>query len=444
MPSSLSVTTESLPKSQVGMTIEVPAETVDATYEKVLNRLASKAKLEGFRPGRAPRALVEARLGPAALREEVVETIVPEVIREALAEKSISPIDNPDVEVLELERGRPARLKATVTVMPEVTLGDATALDVATPSVEVTDEMIERRLDDVREPMAEITPVDREARIGDIVVIDVEVEAGGVVVPSESRQAMEAELKDGVLLPELIEAIKNAKVGDTRSATVKVPDDYSEPMLAGKDGTIKVTIQGIKEKVLPTLDDALAKQLSEGKHETVEAYRRSVREQLDESAKSLGQMAREQALVKALVDASKVDVPDSLVERELASHLDTLDRSLNRQGLRLDRYLEYLGKTPEQWIAEERPEAEARLKVDLVLDEFAKQQGVEPSEDEVEKFIEEQAGADDELKGRVDELKRGANTHRYFHSRLRRLRVLERLNEVAGGRKSGPDLTESA
>ena len=444
MPSSLSVTTESLPKSQVGMTIEVPAETVDATYEKVLNRLASKAKLEGFRPGRAPRALVEARLGPAALREEVVEAIVPEVIREALAEKSISPIDNPDVEVLELERGRPARLKATVTVMPEVTLGDASALDVATPSVEVTDEMIERRLDDVREPMAEITPVDREARIGDIVVIDVEVEAAGVVVPSESRQAMEAELKEGVLLPELIEAIKNAKVGDTRSATVKFPDDYSEPMLAGKDGTIKVTIQGIKEKVLPTLDDALARQLSEGKQETVEAYRRSVREQLEESAKSLAQMAREQALVKALVDASKVDVPDSLVERELASHLDTLDRSLNRQGLRLDRYLEYLGKTPEQWIAEERPEAEARLKVDLVLDEFAKQQGVEPSEDEVEKFIEEQAGADDELKGRVDELKRGANTHRYFHSRLRRLRVLERLNEVAGGRKSGSDLTESA
>ena len=437
MPSSLSVTTESLPKSQVGMTIEVPAETVDATYEKVLNRLASKAKLEGFRPGRAPRALVEARLGPAALREEVVETIVPEVIRAALAEKSISPIDNPDVEVLELERGRPARLKATVTVMPEVTLGDATALDVATPSVEVTDEMIERRLDDVREPMAEITPVDREARAGDIVVIDVEVEAGGVVVPSESRQAMEAELKEGVLLPELIEAIKNAKVGDTRSATVKFPDDYSEPMLAGKDGTIKVTIQGIKEKVLPTLDDALAKQLSEGKHETVEAYRRSVREQLEESAKSLGQMAREQALVKALVDASKVDVPDSLVERELASHLDTLDRSLNRQGLRLDRYLEYLGKTPEQWIAEERPEAEARLKVDLVLDEFAKQQGVEPSEDEVAKFIEEQAGADDELKGRVDELKRGANTHRYFHSRLRRLRVLERLNEVAGAGSQG-------
>src|ERR1700730_6257514 len=105
MPASLSVVTEQLPKSQVGMTIEVPAELVDATYEKVLNRLVSKANIEGFRPGRAPRALVEGRLGPAVLREEVVETIVPQVMRQALEEESIDPIDNPDVEVLELERG---------------------------------------------------------------------------------------------------------------------------------------------------------------------------------------------------------------------------------------------------------------------------------------------------------------------------------------------------
>jgi trigger factor len=432
VPSNLSVKTEPLPKSQVGMTIEVPADMVDATYEKVLNRLASRSKLEGFRPGRAPRALVEARIGPAALREEVVEAIVPEVIRQALQEKSIDPIDNPDVEVVELERGRPAQLKATVTVMPEVTLADASSLKVATPTVDVTDEMVERRLEDVREPMAEITPVEREARAGDVAVIDVEVEADGAVVPSESRSAMEAELKEGALLPELLAAIPGAVVGETRAATVTFPDDYGEPRLAGKEATIKVTVQGVKEKVLPTLDDELAKQLSGGKQETVEAYRSSVREELEESAKALAQMAREQAIVKALVEASAVDVPDTLVERELASHLDSLERSLSRQGLRLDRYLEYLGKTPEMWIAEERPEAEARLKVDLVLDEFARRNQIEPSDEEVDRFIAEQASKDDELKGRVDELKRGPNSRRYFASRLRRLRVLERLGEVAG------------
>jgi len=280
--------------------------------------------------------------------------------------------------------------------------------------------------------MAEITPVDREARSGDVAVIDVEVEADGQVVPSESRQAMEAELKEGVLLPELLETIPGAKVGETRSVTVKFPDDYGEPRLAGKDGTIKIKVQGVKEKVLPDLDDALAKQLSDGKHETVEAYRGATREQLEESAKELAQLAREQAAVKALVDASEVDIPDALVERELASHLDSLDRSLHRQGLRLDRYLEYLGKTPDQWIADERPEAEARLKVDLVLDEFAKREHIEPTEEEIDRFIDEQAAKDEELKGRLDELKRGPNSRRFFVSRLRRLRVLERLSEVAG------------
>jgi trigger factor len=432
VPSNLSVKTEQLPKSQVGMTIEVPADMVDATYEKVLNRLASRSKLEGFRPGRAPRALVEARLGPAVIREEVVDAIVPEVMRQALQDKSIDPIDDPNVEVVELERGRPAQLKATVTVMPEVTLGDPASLNVATPSVEVTDEMLQRRLEDVREPMAEITPVEREARVGDVAVIDVETEVDGANVPSESRQAMEVDLKEGSLLPELLEVIPGAKVGETRAATVKFPDDYAEPRLAGKEATIKVTVQGVKEKVLPPLDDDLAKQLSGGKQETVEAYQTSVREELEESAKALSQMAREQAVVKALVEASAVDVPDTLVERELASHLDSLERSLSRQGLRLDRYLEYLGKTPEMWIAEERPEAEARLKVDLVLDEFAKRNKIEPSDEEVDRFIEDQASKDDELKARVDELKRGPNSRRYFASRLRRLRVLERLGEIAG------------
>ena len=432
MPSSLSVVTEHLPKSQVGVTIEVPAEMVDATYEKVLNRLVSRAKIEGFRPGRAPRALVEARLGPTALREEVVETIVPEVVRQALEEKSIDPIDNPDVEVLQLERGRPARLKATVSVMPEVTLGDASKLTAPSPSVEVTDEMVDRRLEDLREPLAEITPVDRGARLGDIVVIDVEVEVDGAMVESESRKAMEAELKEGVLLPELLAVLPGASLDETRAASVKFPDDYNDAKLAGKEATIRATVRGVKEKVLPALDDALAKQLSNGASETAESYRAAIRAELEESARAMAKLEREQALVRALVDSSSVEVPAALADRELTSQLESMERTLSRQGLKLDRYLEYLGQTLDQWIEHERPEAEARLKVELVLGEFAKRENLEPSEEDVIKFLEEQSGKDDELKGQVDELKKSASARRYFASRLRRLRVLGRLVEVAG------------
>jgi trigger factor len=432
VPEPLSVVTEQLPKSQLGMTIEVPAEVVDATYERVLNRLASRAKIEGFRPGRAPRALIESRIGPAALREEVVETMVPEVVRQALDEKSIDPIENPDVEVLELERGRPAKLKATVSVMPEVTLADATTLEIEAPdhSHDVTDEMLERRLEDLREPLAEITPVEREVRTGDIAVIDIDVEVNGKVIESETRKSTEAEVKEGVLLPELLAVLPGTFVDETREAAVSFPETYSNPELAGKQATIRVVVRGIKEKVLPPLDDALAKSLTNGKQETAEAYRNAVREELEESAASVTKMEREQAVVKALVDASSVEVPDALVDRELTSQLESLERSLNRQGMKLDRYLEYLGKPIDRWMADERPEATARLKVDLVLAEFAKREGLEPSDADVAKFLEEQASEDEELKGQIAELKKSSAVRGYFASRLRRRRVLDRLLEV--------------
>jgi len=434
VPEPLSIVTEPLPKSQVGMTIEVPAEVVDATYDRVLNRLASRAKIEGFRPGKAPRALVEARIGSAVLREEVVETMVPEVVRQALDEKSIDPIDNPDVEVLELERGRPAKLKATISVMPAVTLADVTKLNVEPPdhTHEVTDEMLERRLADLREPMAEITPVEREVRTGDIAVIDIEVEAGGQVVESETRKSTEAEVKEGVLLPELIAVLPGTFVGETREANVSFPESYSNPQLAGKDATIRVTVRGVKEKVLPPLDDELVKSLTSGKQETVEAYKQAVREELEESAHAVEKMDRESAVVKALVDASSVEVPEALVDRELTSELESLERSLNRQGMKLDRYFQYLGRSIDEWIAAQRPDAEARLKVDLVLAEYARREGLEPSEEDVAKFLEEQAGSDDELKGQVTELKRSPTATRYFASRLRRRRVLDQLLQVAG------------
>src|SRR5947207_1918029 len=434
MAAELSVVTERLPKSQVGMKIEVPAEVVDATYDRVLNRLASRAKIEGFRPGHAPRALVEARLGPAVLREEVVETMVPDVIRQALDKESIDPIENPDVEVLELERGKPAKLKATISVMPAVDLADLSRIKVELPdhSHEVTDEMLERRLDDLREPLAEITPVEREVRQGDIAVIDIEVEVDGKVIESESRKSTEAEVKEGVLLPELVAILPGTFLDETREAKVTFPDGYSNPALAGKDATIRVTVRGVKEKLLPALDDALAKSLSNGKQETAEAYRQAVREELEESAHAVVKMEREEAVVKALVDASSVEVPDSLIDRELTSQLEALERALSRQGLKLDRYLQYLDRSIDQWMADQRPEAESRLKVDLVLAEFAKREGLEPSDEEVINLREEQAEQDEELKTQGKELRKRAAARRYFASRLRRRRVLDRLLEIAG------------
>jgi trigger factor len=213
---------------------------------------------------------------------------------------------------------------------------------------------------------------------------------------------------------------------------VKFPDNYSNPAVAGKDALIRVTVRGVKEKVLPVLDDALAKILSNGKQETADAYREAVQEELEKSVRTMERLEREQAVVRALVDASSVEVPETLVDRELTSQLEALDRTVNRQGLKLDLYLQYLGKTVDQWMEDQRPDAEARLKVDLVLGEFAKREGLEPSDDEIHEFIEEEAAKDDELRGKAAEIIRSPSGHSYFASRLRRVRVLKRLLEVAG------------
>jgi trigger factor len=323
-------------------------------------------------------------------------------------------------------------LKATISVMPEVQLGDARELKLAPPdhTHEVTDELVERRLADLREPMAEITPVEREVRMGDIIVMDVEVEADGKIVESETRKATEGDVRERVLLPELLAVLPGAFTGESREARVTFPDDYGTPELAGKEATIRVTVQGVKEKVLPDLDDALAKTLSGGKQETAEAYRQAVREELDEAEKAVAKMELEEAAVKALVDASSVEVPEALVDRELASELESLERTLDRQGLKLERYLEYIGQTLDQWMGAQRPEATSRLAIDLVLAEFAKREGLEPSDEDVTAFLEEQAGQDEELQGQVAQLKKSSAARRYFASRLRRRRVLDRLADV--------------
>ena len=137
-------------------------------------------------------------------------------------------------------------------------------------------------------------------------------------------------------------------------------------------------------------------------------------------------------MVKALVDGSSVDVPDSLIDRELASELESLERNVNRQGLKLERYLEYIGKSIDDWMAAQRSEAESRLKIDLVLAEFARREGLEPTDEEVIRFLEEQAAQDEELKGQVAELEKSPAARRYFASRLRRRRVLDRLLEIVG------------
>src|ERR1041385_6066843 len=400
----VSVVTETLPGSQVGLTIEVPSEQVDRAYDRALNRLAQRVRIGGFRPGKAPRPLLEARLGPAAIRDEVVDTLIPGLVNKALADHNIDAIDRPRVEVQEMERGRPGRFIARVSVMPDVVLPELPTLQVERTTTDVDDEMLERRLKELRERLAEGEPVEREVRTGDIAVADLRVLVDGEEVPSEGRKATEVEVAEGSVIPELLAVLPGRAVGEVATAEVTLPEEHTNPDLRGKAAQLEVTIQGVKEKRVPELTDSVASELSSGEHATAEALRDAVRQDLVAQARRLDELSFEQAAVKAVVDASQIELPEALVEREIERQVEELERSLQRRGLRLDRYLEYVGKTEAEYRAELRPDAEGRIRVDRVLEELGRRMDIAPAQGEVVEYMRSEAERDEEVRRELDSL----------------------------------------
>ena len=236
-----------------------------------------------------------------------------------------------------------------------------------------------------------------------------------------------------MLIPELLAVLPGAAQDETREAEVEMPADHVNERLAGKKALVRATVRGVKEKHLPELDDDLARDLSEGKQEDVAAFRAAVRADLEETARRVEEMAFEQAVVRAVVEGSELEVPDALIDRELERRLDEIEHQLGHQGLRLEAYLAYQQLTREQWLERERPEAEARLRVDLVLDSAAKRLAVEPSDEDVAAYLSSEVQKDPELAPRAAELLLSRPARQYFRDRLVRVRTLERLKELAGG-----------
>jgi trigger factor len=433
--SQLAISRETLPGSQVALTIEVPADEVDRALEKAIAKLTQKVRIQGFRPGKAPRAVVEARLGAPAIREEAIEALVPEVVNRALTESGIDPIDRPRVDVLEFERGKPGRFTATVSVMPEVELPDLESIRVEPPHTEVTDEMVDQRVEELLDSQSSLEPVERPVQDGDVIVADLDVSTGGKEVPGAQRRAMEMEVKEGVLIPELREAVIGKSTDEVAEAEVDMPDDAVDTELAGKRANLRLTVRGVKQKNVPPLNDRTAETISNGEQKTALELKIAVRRDLEEQAKRFDELAHEQQVLKAVVDASKVEVPATLVDHEIAHQLEDLEQRIQRQGLRLDRYFAYSGTTAQEWAAKARPDAESRLRVDMVLGEATKKLDVNPTTEEVYAYLMSEAAKDEELKDQLDQLTTNKSAVEYFRHRLTRLKTLEALVARASGDK---------
>jgi trigger factor len=439
----VSVVAANLPGSEVELTIEVPPDQVDRAFDRVLDGLVQRVRIGGFRPGKAPRPLVEARVGPAAIRDQVMETLVPPLVSQALQDHRIDPIATPEVEVKELARGRPARIVARASVMPDVELPDLDTLELERPRTTVDEEMVGARLRELLDRLAEIQPVERAAREGDLAVVDLKVIADGEEVPSEARRAVEIELADGRLLPELRAALVGHQVGDVVSAEVAMPADHTNPALRGKLVRFEMTLQGVKEKVVPELTDEIAAQVSEGRWPSVEELRQAVRQDLEEEARLLDAIAFERAALTAVVTRSQLEMPRALVEREIDQEVEDLARQLPRRGLTLERYLRYLGKDLAEYREGLRADAEARVRTQLVVAKLIEALGVTASEQEVTEHMRSEAARDEELGRNLDRLLASPNARSAFRRQLLRARAVRALVARLGGDGQAAPAAES-
>ncbi|HHV93676.1 MAG TPA: trigger factor [Firmicutes bacterium] len=384
-------TVEKLGNNQVVMEVEVSPEQVEAALEKASRRLAQQVKVPGFRPGRAPRAVIEMRVGREVLYQEALDELIPEAYRRALQENDIEPIDSPELDILDMEAGKPLRFKATVEVKPEVTLGEYKGLEVTKRITRVTNADVDEVLENMRERFAELVSAEKDTvEQGDFAVIDFTGYIDDQPFPGGAAQGYTLEIGRGAFIPGFEEQLVGAKVGEVRQVVVTFPEDYRVEQLAGKEARFEVKVQEIKQKRYPALNDDFAKDVSD--FNTLLELRADIRRRLEEAEEREAERRLEQDLVDAVVDRAACDIPEKMIQRQVDYKLQMFQRDLYFAGLDKERYLEITGITEAEFEAQLRTAAERDVKTSLVMEALVEAEGIVVTEEELDRHIDELVG----------------------------------------------------
>jgi trigger factor len=410
---------EELPESRVRLDVEVPEADLRHAFEHAASDLAENLRLPGFRKGKAPLPVVIARVGREAVWQEALKSHLDSWFWSAAEDSGIRPVATPEVEFGDLpEENGPFRFSATVAVLPKPEVADWTQLEVPAPEAEVPAEIVELELERIRDTVAELAPVDgRPAQEGDTVVLDI----SGEIVTAQRDYVVEVGAER--LVPELDEALVGMSAGETK--TVELP--------AGEQmHPVELTVKEIKERVLPDFDDQLARAASE--FETLAELRGEIETRLGEQLNEELTVRIREAAVDALVDASRVETVEPLVERRTAELWTGISRSLERRGISAETYLTMTGQNAEEVVARLRAEAERSLKRELVLDAVASKLGIEVADEEIDELIREQTADDDDAEENARVLRESGG-----YEKLRAdLRLKKALDEIAAGVKRIP------
>ncbi len=370
-------TIEELENDTVRLTVDVPAHDVHHAVEHATNDLAASVKIPGFRPGKVPAPILLQRLGKERIYAEAVDSHISGWFWNAAARVRIRPIAQPQFDYeLPTEDSRDWQFRATVPVQPKVEVVDWTTLEVGRPDAEVPQELVEQELEALRETVAELIPADdRAARNGDTLVVDL-ISPNG----DEQRDTV-VELGAGRLVDEVEAALRGSSVGETKTVTYELADETS--------ASVEITVKEIKEKVLPALDDELARSASE--FDTLADLRADIESRLGEQLAAEIENAYRANAVDTLVRESKVNPSGPLVEARARELLNGFVRSLERRGIAAETYLQVTGRTPEQLVEAMTAEAALSVARELTLEAVADKLGIQVSDDEVRALIREQA-----------------------------------------------------
>ena len=400
------VETERKAGSQVVLSVEVPEDQVRSSIDRAYQRLAPRVKVAGFRPGKAPRPMVERQIGWSTLRQEAMELLLDTAYVTALNESGVKPLDDAgtQLEVEQFERGMPFRFKATLSVRPDVSLQDYHDIRVPRPRTEVTDKEVDETLERLRAGFAELHPVERPVAKGDFLTADVHMMQGGAVLVGESQTDYQFEVDPERLRPAgLAEGLIGVSQGETRDVRISLPADYPKRTLAGSEVNFRVTVKSVKERRLPPLDDELARLLArkEGDPTSLDALRGSVREDLEDAAARSDEIHFEDSVLNALNERTQVEMPEVLVERETARQIRNLELRLAEQGMRLDRYLAYTNQTLDQLKQERRAQDLKKVRIEMALEAVAEREGLTVPEAQVEEAVNAALAEDAQLAQRT-------------------------------------------
>ena len=424
----MQITATPAPRSTVVLEIELPAERLERAVDAAVRNLSRRTRVPGFRPGKAPRPLLERHLGPGAILEDAVDHLVQDAYRQALVDQDLLPLTNADVEVVQAEEGKPLVFKATIQVRPDVQLGDYRQFNFG-PDVETIDDArVDKVLEELRDQNATLAAVeDRGAREGDYAVISFVGTRAGEPFEGGSSERMPIILGQERLIPGFEANLLGLEVSGKTEFDIAFPDDYPEIELAGKSAHFAVEIRELREKVQPDLDDDFIRTL--GDFADVDALRADIKARLERNALDRARHGFADRIIEYAVANATVDLPDVLVDQEVEVMHDEFRGTLARQGISEAAYLKAVDKAESDLHTEFRPGAEKRVRTLLVLSKVADAESVVAPDAEVEAEIargRERYADDPRLLAYFDS-DRGRS---YIRSTLRRSRVVEQLIDV--------------